>query len=53
MPLYALQDREPRVHPTAYVHPLAVLIGDVHVHQGCYIGPGAVLRADWGGIRIG
>jgi len=53
MPFYALRDREPRVHPGAYVHPLAVLVGDVHIDDGCYIGPGAVLRADWGGIRVG
>ncbi len=53
MPFYTLQDREPRVHPGAYVHPVAVIIGDVHIQEGCYIGPGAVLRADWGGIRIG
>jgi carbonic anhydrase/acetyltransferase-like protein (isoleucine patch superfamily) len=53
MPFYALKDREPRVHPEAYVHPLAVLIGDVRIAAGCYIGPGAALRADWGGIRLG
>jgi carbonic anhydrase/acetyltransferase-like protein (isoleucine patch superfamily) len=53
MPIYALKDREPRVHPGAYIHPKAVLIGDVHIGDGCYIGPGAVLRADWGTIRVG
>ncbi len=42
----------PVVHPSAYVHPSAVLIGDVHIGAGCYIGPGAVLRADNGPIRI-
>jgi phenylacetic acid degradation protein len=52
MPFYALKDKVPRVHPRAYVHPMAVVLGDVHIHEGCYIGPGAVLRADWGGIRI-
>lgn len=52
MPFYALKDKVPRVHPRTYVHPLAVVLGDVHILEGCYIGPGAVLRADWGGIRI-
>jgi phenylacetic acid degradation protein len=53
MPFYGLRDRVPRVHATAYVHPLAVVLGDVHIFERCYIGPCAVLRADWGGIRIG
>lgn len=42
----------PVVHPTAYVHPSAVLIGDVHVGARCYIGPCVVLRGDNGPIRI-
>ena len=53
MPYYGLGEREPRVHPEAYVHPLAVVIGDVEIGEGCYVGPGAILRADWGAIRIG
>jgi phenylacetic acid degradation protein len=53
MPYYAFKDKKPRVHPTAYVHPLAVLLGDVEIGEGCYIGPGAILRGDWGRIRVG
>lgn len=53
MPFYALENREPRVHPGAYVHPMAVIVGDVELGDNCYIGPGAVLRADWGAIRVG
>ncbi len=53
MPFYAMEERVPRVHPEAYVHPLAVVLGDVIILEGCYIGPGAVLRGDWGRIRIG
>ncbi len=53
MPFYAFQDREPRVHPGAYVHPMAVVVGDVELEDNCYVGPGAVLRADWGAIRVG
>lgn len=43
----------PRVDPTAYVHPLATLIGDVEVGPGASIWPGAVLRGDDGPIVIG
>lgn len=42
----------PVVHASAYVHPSAVLIGDVHVGANCYIGPCAVLRGDNGPIRL-
>jgi phenylacetic acid degradation protein len=42
----------PVVDPTAYVHPSAVLIGDVIVGPGCYIGPTASLRGDFGRLEI-
>jgi phenylacetic acid degradation protein len=40
------------VHPTSYIHPSAVLIGDVIIGPDCYIGPNACLRGDFGRIRI-
>lgn len=43
----------PVIHPTAFVHPAAVLIGDVVVGPGCYVGPGASLRGDMGRIHLG
>ena len=54
MPLtvYAINGVTPVVDPTAYVHPSAVLIGDVLVAAGCYIGPAACLRGDFGRIDI-
>lgn len=52
MPCYAFQGLKPVVDPTSYVHPLAVLIGDVIVGPGCFIGPGASLRGDFGRIVI-
>ena len=52
MPCYAIDGVIPVVHPQAYVHPTAVLIGDVVIEAGVYIGPFATLRADFGGIRI-
>ena len=42
----------PVVDPTAFVHPSAVLIGDVLVGAGCYIGPSASLRGDFGRIDV-
>ena len=42
----------PCVHPRAFVHPTATLIGDVQIGAGCYIAAGAVLRGDQGEIRI-
>jgi phenylacetic acid degradation protein len=50
---YALEDLIPVVDPAAFVHPLAVLIGDVIVGAGCYVGPGASLRGDFGRIVVG
>jgi phenylacetic acid degradation protein len=53
VPAYAIDAVLPVVDPTAFVHPAAVLIGDVVVGPGCYVGPGASLRGDMGRIRIG
>ncbi|MBT9494461.1 MAG: phenylacetic acid degradation protein PaaY [Paucibacter sp.] len=52
MPCYAIDGVIPVVHPSAYVHPTAVLIGDVVVGPGCYIGPLASLRGDFGRIVL-
>ena len=52
MPSYEIDGIRPVVEPGAYVHPTAVLIGDVIIATGCYIGPCAVLRGDFGPIRI-
>lgn len=50
---YAIDDVVPVIAPTAFVHPTAVLIGDVYVGRGCYIGPHASLRGDFGRVTIG
>jgi phenylacetic acid degradation protein len=52
MPIYAIEDLIPVIDPSAYVHPTAVLIGDVIVGKDCYIGPNAVLRGDFGRIIL-
>lgn len=50
--IYALDGVIPVVHPSAYVHPDAVLIGDVIVGPGCYVGPLASLRGDFGRLIL-
>jgi phenylacetic acid degradation protein len=50
--VYSIDGLTPVVHPKAYVHPSAVLIGDVHVEAGVYIGPSASLRGDFGRIIV-
>ena len=50
--VYSIDGITPVVHPTAYVHPSAVLIGDVIVGAGVYIGPLASLRGDFGRIVV-
>lgn len=52
MPIYAIEDLVPVVDPSSYVHPTAVLIGDVIIGKNCYIGPHAVLRGDFGRIEL-
>ncbi|ENV33070.1 hypothetical protein [Acinetobacter gerneri] len=52
MPCYSIDGVIPVVHPKAYVHPTAVLIGDVILEEGVYIGPFASLRADFGRIHV-
>jgi carbonic anhydrase/acetyltransferase-like protein (isoleucine patch superfamily) len=53
MTLYALGDERPRIHPDAYVHPEAVLIGEVRLGPGSSVWPGTIIRADNGPIVIG
>lgn len=50
--VYSINGVTPVVDPGAFVHPSAVLIGDVIVAAGCYIGPCASLRGDFGRIDV-
>jgi phenylacetic acid degradation protein len=52
MPCYAIDDLVPVVHPSAFVHPSAELIGDVWVGEGVYVGPCASLRGDFGRLVL-
>lgn len=53
MALYALGELTPTIDPTAYVHPEAVVIGDVTIGAESSVWPGAVLRGDNGSIIVG
>ena len=50
--IYAIDGLIPVVHPTAFVHPAAILIGDVIVGPRCYVGPAASLRGDFGRLEL-
>jgi len=50
--VYSLDGLIPVIDVTAFVHPQATLIGDVIVGPGCYVGPGASLRGDFGRIVL-
>ena len=52
MKVYAIDGIVPVVDPTAYVHPSAVLIGDVIIGPNCYVGPCASLRGDFGRLIL-
>ncbi len=53
MTLYSLGGNAPVVEEGSYVSPAAHVIGPVRIGTGCWIGPGAVIRADFGPINIG
>ncbi|MCB0951972.1 MAG: gamma carbonic anhydrase family protein [Microthrixaceae bacterium] len=53
MAIYALGDQVPEIHPDAYVHPDAVVIGSVRIGARSSIWPTAVLRGDDGEIIVG
>jgi phenylacetic acid degradation protein len=53
MTAYSIDGVIPVVDPSAFVHPTAVLIGDVIIGPGCYVGPLASLRGDFGRVSVG
>lgn len=50
--IFSFNGLVPVVHPSSFIHPNATLIGDVIIGAGCYVGPGAVLRGDFGRIEL-
>lgn len=51
--IYAFGGFVPVIHESAFVHPQAAVTGNVVIGRDVYVGPGAALRGDWGGIEIG
>jgi carbonic anhydrase/acetyltransferase-like protein (isoleucine patch superfamily) len=50
---FAFNGRRPQVGSQSYVSDTAQIIGDVSIHDNCYIGHGTILRGDYGRIIIG
>lgn len=49
---YEFKGFKPVVHASAFVHPQAVVTGNVVIGRDVYVGPGAAIRGDWGGIVL-
>ena len=50
--IYRFEEYTPQVDPSSFVHPLAAVTGNVVIGKNVYVGPGAAIRGDWGGIII-
>ncbi|HWP98501.1 MAG TPA: gamma carbonic anhydrase family protein [Syntrophomonadaceae bacterium] len=53
MALYEFEGKHPLIPENSFVHPQASVIGEVELGEGCFIGPGAVIRGDYGRIVVG
>ena len=53
MTFYEFEGRKPRIGKSSFVCDSATIIGDVEIGEGCFIGPGARIRGDYGHIQIG
>src|SRR3954471_9516180 len=51
--IYEFDGFIPVIHETAFIHPNATVTGNVVIGRDVYVGPGAAIRGDWGGIEIG
>lgn len=49
---YSFNGFRPVVHESAFIHPQAAVTGNVIIGRDVYVGPGAAIRGDWGGIVI-
>lgn len=50
--IYSFKGFIPVIHPSSFVHPQAAVTGNVIIGKNVYVGPGAAIRGDWGGIVI-
>jgi len=53
VPIIALGDRKPRIHPSAFIAPTASIVGDVTIHEGASVWYGASVRGDTSYAVIG
>ncbi len=53
MAVYEFEGNRPEISDSAYIHPTASVIGNVLIGDQCFIGPGAVIRADYGKVCLG
>lgn len=53
MPIYEFEGKRPVIPASTFIHPQAVIIGDVIFGENCYVGAGAIVRGDYGNIIIG
>ncbi|MBF0358699.1 MAG: gamma carbonic anhydrase family protein [Magnetococcales bacterium] len=53
MPIYNFANIQPQIDPTAFIHPDAVVIGDVTIGPHSSVWPGVVIRGDVNKIIIG
>lgn len=49
---YEFQGYKPVIHESSFIHPQAVITGNVIIGKSVYVGPGAAIRGDWGQIII-
>jgi phenylacetic acid degradation protein len=52
MSIFAFEEFVPVIHESAFIHPNATVTGNVVIGRDVYVGPGAAIRGDWGGIVI-
>ncbi len=52
MACYSFKGHIPVIDESSFIHPLAAVIGNVIIGKKCYVGPGAVIRGDWGEIIL-
>lgn len=53
MGIYQFGERVPKIGKDSFVFETASVIGDVTLGDGVYVGPGAVVRGDYGSIIVG
>lgn len=53
MAIYEFEGKRPIIGKSSYIHPQAVIIGDVSIGEDCFIAAGVLIRADDGKIIIG